>query len=213
MKSKKEIWKPVPEYEGIYEVSNLGRIKSLSRGKRKEKILNPNSGRYKNVFLSKNGDYCKMLLHRIVAIVFIPNPENKPQVNHKDGNKFNNEVSNLEWCTHQENMNHAYVTGLIPKYTDELKEIRRKARIGYVLHDETKEKIRKSLSIQIKCLDNDKVFSSIKEASIEIGVNSSTFHRKFRNGELINGKQFIQWHNLSVGNISEVNKTGIASQT
>lgn len=98
-----EIWKDIKEYEGLYQVSNLGRIKSLKFGK--EKILKPinHTGGYLCVDLSKNNKRLYVKIHRLVAEAFIPNPENLLQVNHKDENKKNNCVDNLEWCTPQYN--------------------------------------------------------------------------------------------------------------
>lgn len=112
-----EIWKPMKDYEGYYEVSNKGRIKSLERkqGNRmlKEKILKLPIYRtgYPYVFLSKNGKNKKYTIHRLVAEAFIPNPENKPVVNHIDSVRDNNFVENLEWATVSENMFHAYTLG------------------------------------------------------------------------------------------------------
>ena len=110
-----EVWKDIVGYEGIYQISNLGRIKSLeknkidSRGriyKRKEKILKPRkTNRYYTIALYKNNKREDFLLHRIVAETFIPNADNKPFINHKDENCFNNCSDNLMWCTHKENMN------------------------------------------------------------------------------------------------------------
>ena len=103
---KKEYWKPVVEYEGLYEVSNWGRVKSLKFGK--ERILK--QGKYKYgylyVVLSKNGILKAFKVHRLVAEAFIDNPDNLPCVNHKDENKLNNNVDNLEWCTHEYNINY-----------------------------------------------------------------------------------------------------------
>ena len=192
---KKEIWKDIKGYEGWYQVSNLGNVKSLNRGNRNGRKLVPNSGRYKGVFLCMNGSKLRRNIHRLVAETFLKNIENKPFVNHKDGNKFNNEASNLEWCTHYENMKHAHINGLIPKYTDELRNIRRLARLGSSLSDETKNKISSSLSKPIKCINDDLVFNSIKSASEYYGISKTTFHRKFNNNELILGKQFIEWYN------------------
>jgi hypothetical protein len=115
-----EIWKDVVGYEGIYEVSNYGRVKRLEtlvknkNGYRlvKEKILNIPSHIYQSVFLS-NGKVKQQYVHRLVANAFIPNPLNKEQVNHKDGNKLNNNLSNLEWVTKAENQIHAIENGLI----------------------------------------------------------------------------------------------------
>lgn len=96
-----EIWKPVVGYEGLYEVSNLGNVKSLNYMRRNViKVLKArtNSGGYKFIELHKNKKHKNFLIHRLVAQAFIPNPNNLPQVNHKDENKQNNCVDNLEWC-------------------------------------------------------------------------------------------------------------------
>lgn len=100
---KKEYWKPVVGYEGLYEVSNWGRVKSLKFGK--ERILKPCTNRYGYLFvkLCKDGKVKPFTVHRLVAEAFLPNPDNLPQVNHKDENKQNNIVSNLEWCSAQYN--------------------------------------------------------------------------------------------------------------
>lgn len=102
-----EVWKDVPGYEGLYQASNLGRIKSLNfNGTGKEKIMQPRTGnRYYMIALWKDGKRKDLLLHRVIAKTFIENKENKPFINHKDENCFNNSVDNLMWCTHKENMN------------------------------------------------------------------------------------------------------------
>lgn len=100
-----EVWKIIVDYPD-YEVSNLGRIRSLKFGKKK--LLNPGINKYGyiNVNLCKNGEAKNHKVHRLVAQAFIPNPSNYPEVNHKDENKQNNCVDNLEWCTSQ--YNHDY---------------------------------------------------------------------------------------------------------
>ena len=111
----KEIWKDIPQYEGLYMVSNLGRVKSLPKLRCKsEKILKNKITKdgYYETSLSKNGKAKYIRTHRLVAIAFIENVFNKDQVNHIDGNKLNNCVDNLEWCTLQENKEHAIRTGL-----------------------------------------------------------------------------------------------------
>ena len=103
---KKEYWKPVVGYEGLYEVSNWGRVKSLNynhTGKGKIIKYQKTKHGYLQVGLWKNGKCKKYAVHRLVAQVFIPNPNNLPCVNHKDENEQNNVVSNLEWCTHEYN--------------------------------------------------------------------------------------------------------------
>lgn len=101
-----EVWKDIEGYEGLYKISDKGRVKSIGYGK--ERILKPaNNGRgYLLVGLCKNNEKKHFLVHRIVAQAFIPNPQNLPQVNHQDENPSNNSVENLEWCTAKYNNNY-----------------------------------------------------------------------------------------------------------
>jgi hypothetical protein len=110
----KEEWKDIQNYEGLYQVSNLGRVKSFRRSTKlrckDEYILKPflaNNG-YAQVTLYNNTKKHKFLVHRLVACAFIPNPDNLPQINHKDEDRTNNVVENLEWCTAE--YNNAYGT-------------------------------------------------------------------------------------------------------
>lgn len=99
-----EIWKPIKDYEGLYQVSNLGNVRSLNRKiknrnlKEKIKKFDKTKFGYLRVELNNNGKKKKYLVHRLVAQTFLDNPNNYPCVNHKDENKNNNIVSNLEWC-------------------------------------------------------------------------------------------------------------------
>ena len=109
----KEEWKPIKGFEGLYEVSNTGKIRSLHFGK--TRILSPGKDlqRYLHLVLCKDKVKKEFLVHRLVASAFIPNPNNKPEVNHIDGNKSNNNVDNLEWCTRECNMRHACHNGIM----------------------------------------------------------------------------------------------------
>lgn len=112
-----ETWKDIKDYEGLYQVSDYGRVKSLPRQgtqTKEERILKPEKTKkgYLQVHLCKNGKVKVFRVNRLVAIAFVPNPENKPEVNHKDTNKENNHASNLEWNTRSENQLHAYKTGI-----------------------------------------------------------------------------------------------------
>lgn len=129
-----EVWRDIVGYEGLYQVSNFGRVKSLKRkyinqygefGEKKEFIKAQRlSSFYKSqkdtkgyfvVSLADNDRGKWVRVHRLVASAFLPNPENLPEVNHKDGNKQNNKVENLEWVSHAQNCLHAWRSGLRKK--------------------------------------------------------------------------------------------------
>lgn len=159
-----EIWKDIENYEGLYQVSNLGRVRSLERDvyysngaihHLKEKILvkRIEKNGYQIVSLYKNGKRKDMTIHRLVALAFISNPEDKPQVNHIDEVKTNNVVENLEWCSAQENVNHGTRTARAVQN-------RRSYKLGN--HPNAKP---------VFCEELNKKFDSIRRAEEELGVN------------------------------------------
>lgn len=142
-----EIWKNVVGYEGVYQVSNLGNLKRLF--KNKERMLSGREDKdgYIEVILSRKQSKKFCRLHRLVAEAFIPNIDNKPQVNHKDRNKKNNKVENLEWVTCSENTIHTFETG-------------RQVRV-------------KSIEQYSKDMKYIKEWESIKQASITLGISNN----------------------------------------
>lgn len=155
---EKEEWRPIKGYEGFYEVSSFGRIKSLPytvnngrllrERKYKEKILTGyiDAHGYAYIKLAKrDGRQKTAKIHRLVAKAFIPNPDNLPQINHKDENKRNNRVDNLEWCTARYNLNYGsrskkYMrkvsmidleTNKVIKVFDSMKDVEKELKIGH----------------------------------------------------------------------------------
>lgn len=149
-----ETWKPIIGYEGLYEVSNYGNIRSLFRYK---KVLKPwpTSIGYLMVYLSKDNSRKAFLVHRLVASAFLENPDNKPQVNHLDEDRTNNNVSNLEWCTRKENHNYG--------------SHKKKLSKAHINHP------KKSKSIAQCTKDGEliSVFPSISEATRKTGISKS----------------------------------------
>ena len=187
-----ERWKDIKGYEGKYQVSNLGNVKSLldKSLKKREKILKPSLTHkgYLRVYLSKESKKSTRLIHRLVAEAFIPNLENKETVNHIDGNKTNNRIDNLEWLSNIENQRHAWKMGLKKGLRGE-----RNPLCGKKLSNETKTKISKTLkgkmtgknhpmygvkgsnnpnSKKVICLNNKKIFNCIKIAGEEAGLKN-----------------------------------------
>lgn len=178
LKRKNEFWKDIPGYEGIYQVSNYGRVKSLDRTIEKTngevhhltgKILNINVRKDDGtnlVYLWKNNKGHTFLLHRLVASCFIPNPENKPEINHIDGNRSNNSVTNLEWVTRSENMLHNYRV------------------LGRVSSGGVKRKM-------VECVETGIIYESLSDAARKNGVSQNAIGVCVRNIPLKNGARRV----------------------
>lgn len=169
-----EQWKDIVGYEGKYQVSNLGNVRSLNyrkSGTIKEMKQRINNRGYSLVGLVKNRKQKYYSVHRLVAQAFITNPDNKSEVNHIDGNKTNNHADNLEWTTHKENIQHAFNEGLM-------------ANVSTLKASEACNK-------RIKCIDDNLIFNSIKEAAQYYNCSSSTISSMLRgNTKTAKGKKF-----------------------
>lgn len=146
-----EIWRDIKGFEGLYQISNYGKVKNVKTNRFLKTYKKSNN--YLGVTLYKNNKVYYLSVHRLVAITFIPNPENKPCVGHKDCNRSNNKVENLYWCTYAENNNHP---------------ITRLARSNTL---KGKRPLTKNQPKQIKQYSKQGVLIRIWESATEIGKN------------------------------------------
>lgn len=184
-----EIWKDIPGYEGYYQVSTFGRVRSVDRTvydsvgrvrhlKGQLKKLSKLNDGYIAVSLCLDGIEKHVQVHRLIAITFIPNSEHKPQVNHKDGNKTNNSVDNLEWVTAKENTEHASRTGL-------------RESVGYENgHHNNWPKYEKSRCRPVVCEEIGQFFRSIASAAAWLGVNSTSLDQALKETRPCKGYTF-----------------------
>lgn len=179
----KEIWKEIVDYESMYLVSNRGRVKSLKRKNArgnllKTKILKPgkNTDGYLYVTLCKDKDKKQFRVSRLVALAFIPNPDGLPQVNHKNENKADNRVENLEWCTAKYNVN--FGTSISRMRIKKERAICQMSKSGDL----------------IKC------FNSAKEASRELNIDHSRICKCLRNIPGYNSAGGFYWNFVRYAN-------------
>ncbi|RXM57212.1 NUMOD4 domain-containing protein [Clostridium tetani] len=183
---KKEIWEDIEGYEGLYQVSNLGRVKSLNYKNRGiEKLLKQfeDSKGYLKVGLSKNKKSKHLFVHRLVAKAFIPNLNNYPIINHKDENPLNNSINNLEWCTYKYNNNYGTKKERISKAN---KGKKRTAEMNKKQSERQRGKYIGCLNPafgthtngnKIICLNNSIIYPSARQAGIELDLDNSTISK------------------------------------
>lgn len=192
-----EEWKTIP-FNTNYEVSNLGRIKN----KKTSHVLKEkdNGHGYKIVSLYNHAIRKVWYIHRVVAITFIPNPLNKPEVNHIDGNKGNNKISNLEWCTTSENGKHAYKIGL-KKITKKMIDNSRKQIMLINDNPEKRmEALQKAALVNsqkstaeytlnssnqfkpLKCIELNRLFLSARRVENKLNIKRNTIHKAMEKG-------------------------------
>lgn len=186
-----EEWKPIPGYEGLYEVSNLGNVRSL-RGWNGRKYIErtrllkktmTTTGYYK-VELIKEKKKKSLRVHRLVAMAFIPNENGKPYINHIDCNPLNNKVENLEWCTQKENVHHALRLDRIHNYFGEAERFKELYCEKKCSLQEIAEMYGISITTVRRVLDRHGVKRrSLSEAADKHGINLKVLYEEFRQGK------------------------------
>jgi hypothetical protein len=200
-----EIWKDIPEYEGLYQISNLGNVKSQHsnrmNGQRPGKLLKITlmKNGYMSLELRMSDTNKRHLVHRLIAEVFIPNPDNRPVVNHINGIKNDNRIENLEWCTQSENIRHAIDTGLRGTSFGPAKGTK-PWNTGKLLSKEHKDKLRevklgKPSLKKRKVIDTSTgvIYNGIQEAADAFGIKYSNMCGKLYKKNNINLK-FYESH-------------------
>jgi len=168
---QEEIWKDIQGYEGLYQISNLGRVKSFSWGIEKIKNLSISNGYYRIMLFNKQG-YKSFYVHRLIGIAFIDNKNNKPCINHINGIKTDNSIINLEWVTHKENNQHKFdVLGYVASKETRLKISQ--SQKGLKTSKETKDKISQNSTSKksVYCTSTLKEWKSIKECAIDLNID------------------------------------------
>lgn len=213
--TENEIWKDVVGYEGLYQVSNLGNVKSLDRKRFNGRVMANKKGQimkqyvlkdgYCSTRLCKDGEVKNHLIHRLVAIAFLPNPQNLPQVNHKDENKQNNKLNNLEWCDRLYNNNYGTTKernskskkenppkAIMYEYNGETHCLKKWAEIKNVGYDKVKKRWNKGIRGEelFKKDDYSKVYYdflgrkyTLKEWSVYTGMDYQLLYSRWKRGK------------------------------
>lgn len=208
----KEKWEICTENSN-YEISNLGKVRNAKT--KKELIQGNNGHNYKNVMLYNKGKSKMCYVHRLVALAFIENSENKPQINHKDGNKYNNCVDNLEWVTPQENLKHAIKNGLRP-VTERMREnartqlknltreqlIKGRCKLNNIIKQKNdKGLMRWESRNQFKplyCIELHKVFLCSSRVEEKLGIKKGTIQKAMnKNYKTCSGYHWKYIHNYN----------------